>query len=276
MNTQRAQTDRFRELHHGGAPFLMPNAWDAGSAKVLTAVGFGAIATTSSGFAATLGRRDGSVTLDEVLAHCRVITAATELPVSADFENGFADAPEAVAENVRRAGATGLAGLSIEDFTGRADDPIYSLSLAVARIEAAADAAHRNDPPLVLTARAENLLHGRIDLDDTIDRLQRYQSAGADVLFAPGLSDIGDIRRVVGAVDRPVNVLLVPGAPAVRELGAAGVARISVGGSLAWSALGAVADSARDLLERGEVTYRESAATARRLVQDRLTTLDRP
>ncbi len=268
MTSQAGKVARFRALHRGDGPLLMPNAWDAGSAKLLAAVGFDAIATTSGGFAATLGRRDGSVTRDEVLDHCRTMVGATDLPVSADFEHGFADAPDAVAASVRLAAGTGLAGLSIEDFTGRADDPIYALDLAAARVEAAAEAAHAGDAPLVLTARAENLLHGRPDLGDTIVRLQRFQAAGADVLFAPGIVTIADIRRVVDSVDLAVSVLVLPGAPPLPDLAAAGVARISVGSSLAFSALGAAATFARDLLERGEITYRESAAVGRAIITD--------
>src|SRR5829696_7320258 len=204
-------TDRFRALHDPAQPLLLPNPWDAGSAKLLEALGFQALATTSSGFAATLGRLDGSVTRDEAIAHSATVVAATGLPVSADLENAFADDPAGVAQTVRLAIDAGLAGCSVEDFTGREDDPIYSSGAATERIAAAAEAAHAGPRRLVLTARSENYLHGRKDLGDTIARLQAFQEAGADVLYAPGLTRIEDIRSVVGSVDRPVNVLALPG-----------------------------------------------------------------
>jgi 2-methylisocitrate lyase-like PEP mutase family enzyme len=228
----------------------MPNPWDQGSAKLLASLGFQALATTSSGFAGTLGRLDGSVTRDEALAHAATIVGAVDVPVSADLENGFADDPTAVAETVTGAAAAGLAGCSIEDFTGDPDSPIYEAGLATERVAAAAEAAHAGTG-LVLTARAENLLHGRRDLPDTIARLQAYQEAGADVLFAPDLRRIEDIRQIVASVDRPVSVLLLPGGPTVPELAAAGVARVSVGGGFSFVALGAVARAARELLESG-------------------------
>src|SRR3954451_10568117 len=192
----------FLDLHIPGTPLLMPNPWDAGSAKLLASLGFEALATTSSGFAATLGRLDGGVTRDEALSHAARIVAATDLPVNADLENGFADEPAGVAETVRLAVETGLAGCSIEDYSGRDDDPIYPLERAAERVAAAAEAAGGR---LVLTARGENYLHGRRDLDDTIARLQAFQEAGADVLYAPGLRTIEDIRAVLSAVERPVN-----------------------------------------------------------------------
>ncbi|MBV9291851.1 MAG: isocitrate lyase/phosphoenolpyruvate mutase family protein, partial [Frankiales bacterium] len=209
--------DEFLALHVKGRPLLQPNAWDAGSARILASLGFPAIATTSSGFAASLGRSDGSVTLDELLVHCRALTDAVGVPVAADSENGFADQPSDVANNVRRLATTGLAGCSVEDFTRRRDDPIYDAGLATDRIAAAAEAAHAGAERLVLTARAENLLYGR-DLADAISRLQAYAAAGADVLFAPGLRSADDIRAVVSSVDKPVNVLVVPGMPSIAEL----------------------------------------------------------
>ena len=221
MTTQTTQTEkaaRFLALHRPGNPLLLPNPWDAGSAKLLASLGFEALATTSSGFAATLGRADGSVSRDEALAHAAAIVAATELPVSADLENCFADDPDGVAHTVSLAVETGLAGLSVEDFSGRGDSPIYDIGLAAERVAAAASAAHAGSPRLVLTARAENYLHGRPDLADTIARLQAFQAAGADVLYAPGLTSLADIRQVVSAVDRPVNVLAMPGVPPVPEL----------------------------------------------------------
>jgi 2-methylisocitrate lyase-like PEP mutase family enzyme len=250
----------FLALHSGEGPLLLPNPWDQGSAKLLTSLGFRALATTSSGFAATLGRLDGSVKREEVLAHASAIVGATELPVSADLENGFADQPSAVADTVRRALESGLAGCSIEDFSGRADAPIYELGLAVERIAAAAEVAHSGPLRLVLTARAENYLHGRADLADTIARLRAYQDAGADVLFAPGLTRLEDIRELVAAVDRPVNVLALPAAPPLAELAGVGVSRVSVGGAFAFAALGAVVEAANELKERGTYGYWERAS----------------
>src|SRR3954469_24739524 len=209
----------------------MPNPWDVGSAKLLASLGFQALATTSSGHAATLGRLDGSVTRDDALAHGAEMVGATELPVNADLENGFADDPAGVGETVRLAVDAGLAGCSIEDFTGREDEPFYPLELAAERVAAAVEAA---DGRLVLTARSENFIHGRQDLADTIARLQAFQEAGADVLYAPGLTRIEDIRQVVSSVDRPVNVLLLPVGPTIGELAEAGVARVSLGGALSF------------------------------------------
>jgi 2-methylisocitrate lyase-like PEP mutase family enzyme len=264
---QSDKAEHFLSLHRRPSPLLMPNAWDVGSARLLAALGFEALATTSSGFAATLGRLDGTVTRDEALGHARVMTAAAGVPVSADLENGFADEPAGVAETVRLAAATGLAGCSVEDFTGRDGDPIYGLALAAERVTAAAEAAHGGPGRLVLTARAENYLHGRPDLADTIARLQAYQAAGADVLYAPGLSRLEDIRQVVTSVDRPVNVLAVPGTPDVRELAGVGVSRVSVGGSFAFAALGAVADAATELRDRGTYGFLAAARTGRQAIQ---------
>jgi 2-methylisocitrate lyase-like PEP mutase family enzyme len=241
----------------------MPNVWDAGTAKVVASLGFQALATTSSGHAATLGRLDGAVTRDEVVAHATAIVEATDLPVSADFENGFAHEPAGVAANVTLAAATGLAGCSIEDFAKRTDDPIYDIDLASERVVAAAEAAHAGPTRMVLTARAENYLHGRPDLADTIARLQQYQEAGADVLYAPGLTDPDDIRRVVSEVDRPVNVIALPNVPAIAELAGMGVARVSVGGTFAWVAIGAVVEAARELLESGTYGFYAGAAPGR-------------
>jgi 2-methylisocitrate lyase-like PEP mutase family enzyme len=267
MTEQSDKAEHFLSLHSGPSPLLMPNAWDAGSARLLAALGFGALATTSSGFAATLGRLDGTVTRDEALEHARIVAAATEVPVSADLENGFADDPAGVAETVRLAAATGLAGCSVEDFTGREGDPVYDLPLAAERVAAAAEAAHRGPGRLVLTARAENYLHGRPDLADTIARLQAYQAAGADVLYAPGLSRLEEIRQVVASVDRPVNVLAVPGAPDVRELAGAGVGRISVGGSFAFAAFGALAEAATELRDHGTYGFLAAARAGREAIQ---------
>jgi 2-methylisocitrate lyase-like PEP mutase family enzyme len=264
---QAEKATRLLELHHGDTPLLLANAWDAGSARLLGALGFDALATTSSGHAATLGRLDGEVTRDEALAHATDLCAATELPVSADLENGFGDEPDAVAETIALASRTGLAGASIEDSTGQSDDPIYDRELAVARVAAAAETAHAGPVRLVFTARCENYLHGRPDLADTIARLQAYGAAGADVLYAPGLSRLQDIRSLVAAVEQPVNVLALPGVPSVGELAAAGVARVSVGGGFAFAALGAVVAAARELREQGTYGFwagtREGAKAAK-------------
>ena len=242
---------RFLELHHGEGPLLLPNPWDQGSARLLAWLGFQALATTSSGHAATVGRLDGSVTRSEALDHAAAIVAATELPVSADLENGFADDPAGVADTVRLAAEAGLAGCSVEDATGDQVHPVYDAGLAAERVQAAAEAAHRGPVRLVLTARAENYLYGRPDLADTIARLQAYQAAGADVLYAPGISDLEEIRQLVASVDRPVNVLARPGVPAVAELAEAGVRRVSVGGAFAFAALGALVEAATELRDAG-------------------------
>jgi 2-methylisocitrate lyase-like PEP mutase family enzyme len=253
----------FLALHRPGEPLLLPNPWDLGSARVLQSLGFAALATTSSGFAATLGLPDGAVTRDQAIAHAGLIAGATPLPVSADLENGYADDPAGVAETVRLAIGAGLAGCSIEDFTGRPGDPIYEISRAAERVAAAAEAAHAGPGRLVLTARAENHLHGRDDLADTIARLQRYAEAGADVVYAPGLGRAGDIRAVVEAVDLPVNVLARPGAPPVAELAELGVARISVGGAFAFAALGELVEAAKELRTAGTYGYLRHAAAGR-------------
>jgi 2-methylisocitrate lyase-like PEP mutase family enzyme len=257
---QRRRADEFLSLHRRGELLLMPNAWDAGSARLLESLGFAAIATTSSGHAAMLGRLDGSVAREEAIAHAASLAAAVAIPVSADLENCFADEPESVAETIRLANEAELAGYSVEDFTGRPTDPIYELRLAAERVAAAAEAAHRGAGGLVLTARAENLLHQRDDLADTIERLQAYQEAGADVLYAPGLRSAEDIRAVVDSVDRPVNVLARPGCPPVSELAAMGVARVSVGGAFAFCALEALVEAATELRDAGTYEYARRAA----------------
>jgi len=253
--TELAQ--RFLELHNRPEPLLLPNPWDAGSAKLLESLGFQALATTSSGFAATLGRLDGSVTREEAIAHSAQIVSATSLPVSADLENGFADEPDGVAQTIRLAVDAGLAGCSVEDYSGRQESPIYDAGAAAERIRAAAEAAAGE---LVLTARSENYLHGRPDLDDTVARLQSYQEAGADVLYAPGLRSLDEIRTLVESVDRPVNVLARPGGPSVPELAEAGVSRVSVGGAFAFVAFGGVVEAARELLDEGTYGYWDRAA----------------
>ena len=268
MTTQSEKAAGFLELHRPGSPLLLPNPWDQGSARLLASLGFQALATTSSGYAATLGRLDGSVSRDEALAHAAAVVAATDLPVSADLENCFADEPAGVARTVALAVEAGLAGCSLEDFTGGESDPIYDIGPAAERVAAAAEAAHAGPVRLVLTARAENYLHGRPDLADTITRLQAYQAAGADVLYAPGLTSLADIRQLVAAVDRPVNVLAVAGAPSVGELAEAGVSRVSVGGSFAFAALGALVDAATELRDQGTYGYLAGSATGRRAIKD--------
>jgi len=267
MTTQTEKAEQFLDLHRPGSPLLLPNPWDQGSAKLLASMGFQALATTSSGFAATLGRLDGSVSRDEALAHAAAIVAATDLPVSADLENAFADDPGGVAQTITLAAETGLAGCSVEDYTGDDDAPIYAIGLAGERVAAAAEAAHAGPARLVLTARAENHLYGRLDLADTIARLQAYQEAGADVLYAPGLTSQADLRQVVSAVDRPVNVLAVAGAPSVGQLAEAGVSRVSVGGALAFAALGALVDAATELRDRGTYGYLALSVAGRRAVE---------
>ncbi len=264
MNEHPDVAARFWALHAGARPLLLPNPWDVGSAKLLASLGFQALATTSSGYAATLGRLDGRVTREEAIEHAASIVAATELPVSADLENAFAADAGGVADTVALAAEAGLAGCSVEDYGGRADDRIYDRGVAAERVAAAAETAHSGPVRIVLTARAENYVHRQPDLVDTIERLQAYQEAGADVLFAPGLTDLVDIRTLVAAVDRPVNVLAGPRAPAVAELGAAGVRRVSVGGAFAFAALGAVVEAAHELTEAGTYTFWERAAAGAR------------
>jgi 2-methylisocitrate lyase-like PEP mutase family enzyme len=235
-------------LHHGDFPLVVPNPWNVGSARLLQWLGFSALATTSSGFASALGRLDGAVSREETLAECGRIVDGVEIPVTADLVNGFADDPAGVAQTVTDAIGVGLAGCSIEDFSGDEQAAIYNFGQAVERVVAAAQAAHDGERKLVLTARAENYLHGRPDLDDTISRLQAFQEAGADVLYAPGLVTPSDIRAVMSSVDRPVNVLLLAAGPSIAELAELGVHRISVGGSLAYAAFGSLAEAGRELL----------------------------
>jgi len=257
-------TSRFLSLHVPGHPLLMPNVWDLGSARIAASLGFQALATTSSGFAATLGRRDGGVTREEAIEHAGAIAAAVKVPVSADLENGFADEPAGVGATVSIAADAGLAGLSIEDWSG---SEIYSLGHAVERVGAAAESAHAGDRAVVLTARAENHIRGVDDLDDTIARLLAFAQAGADVVFAPGIVSADQIRAVVSAVSVPVSVLAVPGAPDVAGMGALGVSRISVGGALAFNAYGSLVAAGTELLQRGTYGYwdgyRAGAAAAK-------------
>lgn len=261
MTDQAVKAVHFLELHHRDAPLLLPNPWDAGSAKLFDSIGFEALATTSSGHAATLGRLDGRVTREEALEHAATIVAATPLPVSADLEKGFADEPAGVAETVRLAIEQGLAGCSVEDFAGWDNEPIYEARQAADRVGAAAEAAHAGPVHLVLTARAENYLHGRPDLSDTIARLQSFQENGADVLYAPGMTNAQDIRAVVDSVDLPVNVLALSGAPTVTELGEMGVKRISVGGGFSLVGLAAIAEAAKEFLNEGTYRFWSTAAT---------------
>ena len=259
---------RFGALHTPGRPLLMPNAWDIGSAVLFASLGFEAIATTSGGFAATRGRLDGAMTRDEVLTHAGELARAVDIPVSADLENCFAHDPDGVAATITAARGLGLAGGSVEDFTGDRDAPLYELSQAADRVRAAAEAAHAGPDRFVLTARAENYLHGRPDLADTIARLQAYQEAGADVLFAPAVVEPGALRQLLGSVDLPVSVLVLPGAPTVGELAALGVSRISVGGAIAVAAYGAAINAVNELRDNGTTSYWDLAAVARPVIAD--------
>ncbi len=261
-----SQTERARRLlslHVPGTPLLMPNPWDVGSSVLFASLGFEALATTSGGFAASRGRLDGAMTRDEVLAHCGELVAAVDVPVSADLENCFAHDPAGVAATVTAAIGQGLAGGSVEDFTGDHDAPIYEVAHAAERVRAASEAAHRGPVPFVLTARAENYLHHRVDLADTITRLQAYQEAGADVLFAPRVVDPTELRQLLAAVDRPVNVLVTPNAPSVATLAELGVSRISVGGAVAAAAYGYAVDAVTALRDTGVPGYWDQAGAAR-------------
>lgn len=249
----------FKALHERPGCFVMPNPWDAGSAHLLAGLGFEALATTSAGFAFSIGRRDGEGKLsrDDVLANARSIIDATDLPISADLEGGFGDAPEAAAKTIAEAARVGLVGGSIEDATGRKDAPIHDFDLAVERVKAAVAAARALPFPFTLTARAENLAYGRPDMADTIRRLQAYQDAGADVLFAPGLKSEDDIRTITRAVDRPVNVVIGLHAASwtIEKLTALGVKRISLGSSFSRAALGALLRAAEEVKERGSFSF---------------------
>jgi 2-methylisocitrate lyase-like PEP mutase family enzyme len=257
----------FLKLHQQEHPLLLANAWDAGSARLLAWLGFQALATTSSGYAATLGRLDYAVSREEAVAHAAMLVeAARDVPVSADFEDGFAEDPAGVAETVRLALEVGLAGCSVEDWRS-VDAQLYDVEEAVERVSAAAEAAHAGPVHLVLTARAENYLRNKPDLHDTIARLQAYQEAGADVLYAPGLHRPEEISELVASVDLPVNVLARPGIPSVPELAALGVKRVSVGGAFAFTALGAAARAATELLTEGTYGFMELSATGAEAVR---------
>ncbi len=257
MSNQLARAASFRALHAGPASFVIPNVWDGGSAAIMAGLGFRALATSSAACAATLGRLDGQITRIEALAHARQVIAATALPVSADLENGFGAAPEAAAETIRLAAEAGLVGGSIEDASGDERAPIYDFTHAVERIAAAVEAARRLPFAFVLTARAENFIHGRADLDDTVRRLQAFEQAGADVLFAPCLPDLAAVRTVCAAVKKPVNFMVgVPGASfSVAELTAAGVRRISLSTTLYRAAMTGVQAAGREVQESGTFTY---------------------
>lgn len=263
MTSQSEKARAFQALHARPGCFIIPNPWDAGTARLLASLGFEALATTSAGFAFSLGRPDaeGAVNRDETLANARAIVEATDLPVSADLENGFGDPPEVCADTIQHAAAIGLVGGSIEDATGLSAAPIYAFDQAVDRVRAAVHAARSLSFPFMLTARAENYLHGRADLADTIKRMQAFQAAGADVLYAPGLRSREDIATVVRAVDRPVNVVMGLKGPrfTVTELAEIGVKRISVGSALARAALGAFMRASREIRERGTFEFASDA-----------------
>jgi 2-methylisocitrate lyase-like PEP mutase family enzyme len=261
MPTQAEKGKRFRALHQRDQAFIIPNPWDVGSARLLAHLGFEALATTSMGYAFSAGKRDNTVGREQIIEHIHGLASATDLPVSADLENGFGDAPETAAETIRLAAQAGVVGGSIEDATERPDDPIYEREHAVDRVRAAVAAARALSFPFTLTARAENYLHGRPDLKDTITRLQAYQEAGADVLYAPGLASKEDIAAVVTSVDRPVNVLMgLRGVQlSVSELSRLGVKRISVGSALCRTALGAFLRAAREMKEQGTFGFAKDA-----------------
>lgn len=264
MPTQVEKGRTFRALHERDHAFIIPNPWDIGSARILAHLGFEALASTSMGYAFSIGMRDNTVGRDGILEHIATLAAATDLPVSADLENGFGDDPSAAAETIRLGAAAGIVGGSIEDATGRKEGPIYCFEHAVARVEAAVEAARSLPFTFTLTARAENYLHGKPDIKDTIKRLQAYQEAGADVLYAPGLSTKEELAEVVRSVDRPVNALM--GLQGVRlsqaELSEIGVKRISVGSALARAALGAFVRAAKEMKEHGTFDFADQAANS--------------
>jgi 2-methylisocitrate lyase-like PEP mutase family enzyme len=267
MLTQAEKGQRFRALHQRDHAFIIPNPWDIGTARLLAHLGFEALATTSAGFAFSAGKQDNTIGRTEMMGHVAAIASASDLPVSGDLENGFGDAPEIVAETIRLAAAAGLAGGSIEDSTQQPDHPIYEKDHAVERVRAAAETARALPFTFTLTARCENYLVGRPDLTDTIQRLQAYQEAGADVLYAPGLTSQDDIAAVVGAVDRPVNVVMgLQGVQlSLATLSAIGVKRISVGSALSRAALGAFLRAAREMREHGTFSFAEDAVSYREI-----------
>ena len=261
--SQSDKATRFRALHQGPGAFLIPNPWDAGSARILAGLGFEALATSSGASAGILGRRDGKVTREEALAHARAVVGATDLPVSADLEKGFGDAPAVAAETIRLAAEVGLVGGSIEDASGDKDKPLYDLSLAAERVAAAVQAARALPFPFTLTARAENYLRGNPNLDDTIKRLQAFEKAGADVLFAPGLPDLEAVRTVCAAVSKPFNFMVgIKGKSfTVAELTAAGVKRISLATSLYREAMSGLVNAAREVKDKGTFGYLDRSLT---------------
>ncbi len=265
MTTLLEKAESFQLLHQRSGCFVMPNPWDAGSAKLLTSLGFEALATTSAGLAFSLGKCDGKnlISSEQALLNAKEIVQATDLPVSADLENGYHDDPDGVFQTIKDAEKIGLVGGSIEDATGDGANPIYNFDLAVERIKAAAEAVKSMSLPFILTARSENFLYGRPDLNDTIQRLQAFQDAGADVLYAPGLNNLNDIAAIVSEVDKPVNVLMgSPGVSiSVQELTDLGVKRISLGSSFNRVALGALLNAADEVLNKGSFTFAEDAAT---------------
>src|SRR5271168_1160551 len=267
MTTQAEKGRAFRALHQRDHAFIIPNPWDIGTARLLAHLGFEALASTSGGYASSKGLRDYAVGREAMIAHVAALASATNLPVSADLENGFADAPGVVAKTISLAAAAGVVGGSIEDATGRAEAPIYEPALAVERVRAAAESARALGFPFTLTARAENYLHGRRDLKDTIQRLQAYQEAGADVLYAPGITSADEIATLVRSVDRPVNVLMgIPGvALNLEALSAIGVRRVSVGSALARTALTAFLRAAREMRNDGTFTFAEEALSGREI-----------
>jgi 2-methylisocitrate lyase-like PEP mutase family enzyme len=268
MSTQSERGDAFRDLHHGPSAFVIPNPWDIGTARILAGLGFKALATTSAGFAYSIGQRDNQPGRDQILRHVAELVGATDLPVSADLENGFGDNPQAVAETIRRGAAAGLVGGSIEDSTQKSESPVYDLSLAVERIRAAVEARASLPFTFTLTARAENHISGRPDLKDTIRRLQAFQEAGADVLYAPGLISREEISAVVSSVDRPVNVLAgLPGMKlSQQELSEIGVKRISLGSGLTRVALDAMIRAAREVAEKGTFSFGDTGISSRNIV----------
>jgi 2-methylisocitrate lyase-like PEP mutase family enzyme len=265
--TQNEKAARFRALHNGPGAFVIPNPWDGASARLLAGLGFQALATSSAAAASAIGRRDGGLTRDEALAHSRLIVDATDLPVSADLEKGFGDAPEVVAETIRLAAGVGLVGCTIEDTTGNPDIPLYDFHLAVERIAAAAQAARALPFPFALTARTHNLLYASSSLDDTISRLQAFEKAGADVLFAPGLPDLAAVRAVCAAVSKPFNFMVgIKGKSfSVADLAAAGVRRISLATSLYRAAMTGLLDAACEVRDSGQFSFLDRSVTTAEL-----------
>ena len=262
MATQAEKAEKFRALHAREGAFIIPNPWDAGSARMLAALGFEALATTSAGYAFSIGRLDGKVALAEMIAHCRTLCAASDLPLSADLENCYADDPKQAANTILLAAEAGVVGASIEDYSNDDAKPIYDFGYAVERVHAAVEAARSLDFPFTLTARAENLLRGRNDLDDTVRRLQAFEKAGADVLYAPALTTLAQVRTVTGAVSKPVNVL----APALKgvtlaQLAEAGAKRISIGGALARAAIAALLRAGREMRDQGSFGWTSDLAS---------------